>query len=236
MKLKQVKINKYKCFIEPQALDIDQKITVLVGMNESGKSAILEALAKTNYFNKDDQNYKFDVTLDYPRREKKRYEKSGEIATVVECKYSISKELVDLIAEDLGPNVFSIEELDYNVNYDNKREFPNLNLNIGKFLANKIVDYMPIIDELSDAILKINGKSDLDRLLENELIKAPEEDEKISNTRNLLKDIQKYFSNSSSLENNLNKYVETKWIIPSLPKYLHYDEYYMLPSKLILPT
>jgi len=37
--LKEVYIHKYKCFNEKQCFSIDPKITVLVGMNESGKTA-----------------------------------------------------------------------------------------------------------------------------------------------------------------------------------------------------
>jgi predicted ATP-dependent endonuclease of OLD family len=44
-----------------------RKITVLVGMNESGKTSVLECLAKTNYF-EDDEKFKFNETLDYPRK------------------------------------------------------------------------------------------------------------------------------------------------------------------------
>lgn len=53
MKLTAVKIHKYKCIETEQSFNIDSDITVLVGMNESGKTSVLEAIAKTNYFQKD---------------------------------------------------------------------------------------------------------------------------------------------------------------------------------------
>jgi predicted ATP-dependent endonuclease of OLD family len=66
--LKRVTVKKFKCFESDQSFDVDPKITVLVGMNESGKTAVLEAIAKTNYFTSDDE-YKFNETQDYPRKE-----------------------------------------------------------------------------------------------------------------------------------------------------------------------
>ncbi|WP_336150470.1 AAA family ATPase [Acinetobacter pittii] len=50
IKLKNIEILKYKSFTTPQSINIEEDITVLVGMNESGKTSVLECLAKTNYF------------------------------------------------------------------------------------------------------------------------------------------------------------------------------------------
>lgn len=72
MKLRSVEICKYKCIREPQYFDAENDMTVLVGMNESGKTSILEAIAKTNYFQKDN-SFVFNTTSDYPRKEKKRW-------------------------------------------------------------------------------------------------------------------------------------------------------------------
>ena len=70
MKLKKVAIHKYKCFESEQSFDVEDDVTVLVGMNESGKTSVLEAVAKTNYF-QDDSEFKFNLTHDFPRKEKK---------------------------------------------------------------------------------------------------------------------------------------------------------------------
>ena len=61
MKLKKVEIKKYKSFENSQEFEIENDITILVGMNESGKTSILEAIAKTNYF-QDDESFKFNTT------------------------------------------------------------------------------------------------------------------------------------------------------------------------------
>ena len=73
MKLNSVTIHKYKCIETEQSFEIENDITVLVGMNESGKTSALEAIAKTNYFQKDEK-FVFNTTHDYPRKEKKKLE------------------------------------------------------------------------------------------------------------------------------------------------------------------
>ena len=76
MKLSKVVIHKFKCFESDQEFAVEDGISILVGLNESGKTSALEAMAKTNYF-EDDPAFKFSTTHDYPRIEKKRMEKSG---------------------------------------------------------------------------------------------------------------------------------------------------------------
>ena len=75
--LKHVTIHKFKCIESDQTFDVEPDVTVLVGMNESGKTSILQALAKTKYFT-NDPAFLFNTTHDYPRKEKKRMDKSGD--------------------------------------------------------------------------------------------------------------------------------------------------------------
>ena len=66
MKLTKVRIKNYKCIHDSTEFNIDD-ITCLVGKNESGKTAILEALHKFNPFDPTDQKpIKFDRPNDYP--------------------------------------------------------------------------------------------------------------------------------------------------------------------------
>ena len=47
MRLTNVSIKKYKSIEEPQSFEVDPTTTILVGMNESGKTSILECLASS---------------------------------------------------------------------------------------------------------------------------------------------------------------------------------------------
>jgi len=64
VKLLQAQIEKYKCVEDSTPWNVDQ-VTCLVGKNEAGKSALLEALYKLNPV--EEENGKF-IEEDYPRR------------------------------------------------------------------------------------------------------------------------------------------------------------------------
>jgi recombinational DNA repair ATPase RecF len=112
-------IHKYKCIENAQSFDIEPDITVLVRMNESGKTSILEALAKVNYF-EDEEIFRFNLTHDYPRKHKKTIEKSGEDSEAVTLHFIISDELASRIASDTGVS-FSSRTFSITKTYENER-------------------------------------------------------------------------------------------------------------------
>lgn len=63
MKLIDVTIHKYKSFEQEQNFEVQNDAAILVGMNESGKTSVLESIAKTNYF-QSDKKFKFNLTHD----------------------------------------------------------------------------------------------------------------------------------------------------------------------------
>lgn len=63
MILVDVRIKNYKCILDSETFSIDQ-LTCLVGKNESGKSAILQALYKLNPVDKEDT---YDALYEYPK-------------------------------------------------------------------------------------------------------------------------------------------------------------------------
>ncbi|MBL7188630.1 MAG: AAA family ATPase [Phycisphaerae bacterium] len=71
MKLKSMQVKNFKCIEDSTRFDICP-VTCLVGQNEAGKTALLEALHKLN---PDVAELgEFDVLLEYPRRRRKEYE------------------------------------------------------------------------------------------------------------------------------------------------------------------
>ncbi len=66
MRLKRVKIGKYKCFDDSNYLEINDGVTCLVGVNEAGKSAFFEALYKVDPIEKSDEKTSVFETEDFP--------------------------------------------------------------------------------------------------------------------------------------------------------------------------
>ncbi len=65
MKLRRVTIQKFRNFVEPQTVEVEEDVTVLIGKNESGKTTILKALHRLNPAG--GQGRTFDLVTEYPR-------------------------------------------------------------------------------------------------------------------------------------------------------------------------
>lgn len=222
LSLKEVTIHKYKCIESEQTFAVDDDITVLVGMNESGKTSILEALAKTNYFS-DDKDFTFNTTHDYPRKEKKRMEKSGVDPKAVTCKYKISEELLNQISHDIGESVFVQKEFTKTTKYSGKNTFLDITTDFDKFIKEKTKALGISSKTLNEKLCKISTLSELEEIIDG----YKEEDLKTNLSR-----LKKYFQNEWKWGTPLDEYVSRLYLHPNLPKYLYYDEYYALPSRI----
>ena len=223
MKLKTVEIKKYKSFEEPQKFDVENDITILVGMNESGKTSALEAIAKTNYF-QEDEAFKLNVTHDYPRREKKKMDKSGVTPEAIICTYEIDENLINEIEDDLGKDTLESTEFSVTTKYNNNNTWSIVKINRKKFIEN-ITNKLGISSKaLNDKLEKVQTKEDLENL------KSEYSDEKYTEG---LSTFDKYFENVWNWSNDaISEYVSRVYLKPNRPKFLYYDEYYSLPSRI----
>ena len=118
VQLSNVEIHNYRCIEGNQSFEVEPDVTVLVGMNESGKTTILEAIAKCNYFDQSDPQFQFDALYDYPRARYNKYKKGSEDSRAVTLSYRISDELISRIEEELGIDL-SGNTFSYTQGYDN---------------------------------------------------------------------------------------------------------------------
>ena len=222
IKLTNIEILKYKSFTTPQSVHIEDDITVLVGMNESGKTSILECLAKTNYF-ETDEKFKFNQTLDYPRKELKSINKSDENPNAIICRYKLSKQLIDFIEHLLGKGTWQgKDEITVTSSYkDGATLISGVSINFEAFL--KHFNLSGISENLKNELKSTLTISEFDELL----TRFPEESEK-------LEPLKKYFFKSSTWNTFIERYVYTSLIKRHLPKFIYYDEYYQLPSRIVL--
>ena len=116
MKLTKVTIHKYKSFLTEQTYEVESQITRIVGKNESGKTALLEALAKSNYF-EDNADFQFNKDLDYPRSE--LIKAKHENPAVLTCEYELSDEDVESVEEDFGKGIISKQTFSLTSYYNN---------------------------------------------------------------------------------------------------------------------
>ena len=126
MILKRVKINKYKSFLTEQSIELEKNVTRIVGKNESGKTAVLESLAKYNYF-ENDSNYEYNSSLDYPRSELVEFEKTDKSLEVIICDFEIDDNLMAKVENDCGKNVLG-RTFTLSKKYNKSRAYSNYSI------------------------------------------------------------------------------------------------------------
>jgi len=104
MKLTGIEITDYKSVRRSNPIETGD-VTCLVGKNESGKTALLQAMYRLNPIIPEEGE--FDVTDDYPRSDVEDYRQQVEAdeikpSIVVEATYTLDKEEVEEIEADLA--------------------------------------------------------------------------------------------------------------------------------------
>jgi hypothetical protein len=77
VKLTSVRIERFRNFVEPQDIAVEDDVTCFVGKNESGKTTVLEALHRLNPANLRDA--RFNLTTEYPRWRLSRDRRSEDL-------------------------------------------------------------------------------------------------------------------------------------------------------------
>ncbi len=220
--LKHVTINKYKSIETVQSFPVEPDITVLVGKNESGKTAILESVAKSNPY----LDEHFDITLDFPRKELKKFERSDHDIRVVECTYELSAKLVKTIEKYIGPETLGSSQIIHSRWYSAERaEFETLDINTKAFF-----DFMFDVHDIRNKGFK-KKVTEYTRVEELQRLSGRYSAGK---TEAFLESILAYLQSGQDIKQSLSRYILKKWIQPNLPRFLYYDEYYALPSEVDL--
>ena len=225
IKLVKATIHKYKSIETEQFFNVEDDVTVLVGMNESGKTSILEALAKVNYFEEDD-DFKFNMTHDFPRKQKKAVEKRGENPLAVTLTYLLSDDIIKAIETDINVRITS-KEITYSKKYDGAGIFSPIAIDVKEFLDLKFKELGINAEIYLDDFSSIKNSEEFNKVIEKAKING-ESSEYIK----ILQSLGKYFINSLKWDNPIAEYVYREYIKNNLPKFMYYDDYYMLPSRI----
>lgn len=219
--LKKAVIRKYKSYTSEQTIELEDDVTTLVGKNESGKTAFLEALAKLNYFT-DDEDFEFDEIQDYPRNELKKYKRVGNPVEPIVCTFKFDQDTIDEINDDLGEGVLTTDTFSVSSKYGAGRLWYHINCDEKKYL--KGLQGELEFDEVTKA--KMLELGSVTAVINTE----PGENEE-------LKAVIAYLKNNIASQafdwkqKLLDAYVTKKYINPRLPRFWYFDEYHELPSR-----
>ena len=216
MKLKNVQITKYKCVEDSTPWKVDQ-VTTLVGKNEAGKSAILEALYKLNPVEEDARNFH---TNDYPRRYALTDEgkEDSKVANVLTTEWSLNESDLELLREEL-PELETKDDAIIKIckGYEN--------ICVWSVMADEVVTVKNLVDSArfnAAERASVTGEPATIRALHEALSGIKDPTQKHEELQQRLNDKYPKQSISSAVETVL---------LPNLPKFVYFKEYERLPGK-----
>ncbi len=226
IKLKNVTINKYKCIETEQSFDVEPDVTVLVGKNESGKTAILEAILKSNPYK--DSAQKYDPIRDYPRQIQQEFRKSDDDVNVVRSNLKLSRDFLETMKLETGQNLFTCSEIVQSRFYrEQNTTYEQVDVNVSDFLDFRFAQYHVEDENLRSMIGRGMSYAEFMALFDG----YAEEGEPANA---LLDEFNNYFHEDVISDNSVTRYLVQETIHPAMPKYLYYDEYHQLPVEIDL--
>ncbi len=222
MKLTKIRIREFKSIQDSTEVKIGD-ITCLVGKNESGKTALLQALYRLNPFIEEHGN--FDVTDDYPRLAVGDYKNEvaagrREPAQVVQATYALEANDINAVEEIFGSQCLKDENpaVTLHKGYSKEVEFSGLNVDDKAALAHlvKVAGLpQPLTEEL------------LEQETAEAMVDALSDAEQTEAVQQLQPMLQKISESDAGVENVAYDDI----LDDRIPKFLYFDEYYQMKGQ-----
>jgi predicted ATP-dependent endonuclease of OLD family len=227
VKLTKTHITKYKSIEDSTPVDIDENVTVLVGMNEAGKSAFLESLHKTNPVL--DGNKFYDV-FDYPRKDWSAYKRRADMkdaSVVAVLEYTLSDDEMAAIVADVGADVLTSNVFSQTHKIDNSStvSFPVKE----DIYLKRLIESLEVTAEQKTIIKTAKNI--------NEMLGLLKEQELDGVAKTLLGELEVKFkaSHETWTQTRLKNYIWRTFIKPNTPAFLYFSDYNTLPGKINIP-
>ena len=222
MLLKKVTIHKYKSFLTEQSYEVESAITCIVGKNESGKTALLEALAKSNYF-EDNAEFKFDKDLDYPRSELTKVR--NENPAVLTCEYELSDDIIKSVEDDFAEGIVAGKTFSVTSYYDNKKTTTGISVDFAVF-KEWLIAAFDIGDQCKELIHAATAYSELENTVS--------ENNSLPGMKEIKGELDRIKKDSHGRTNPLEGYIYHKYVSPAIPKLWYFSDYFSLPCRINL--
>jgi hypothetical protein len=221
LELKSVRIQNYRSIDDSGIVPIEE-ITCLVGKNESGKTAFLQALHLLNPLNPIGGKTSFDDVMDFPSRRFSAYRKVREEspAVVVTAVFELSDDELKTIEQDLGDGVISSREITVIRGYAGPRGYR------AEYVERRAIEHMTFGLEMAP----------VDR-------QAAEAATAIPELLDALRGIQEPHQSVTDLiarieswrEPSLTVYLLDNYFEPWLPRFFYFSEYSTMRGRVSLP-
>lgn len=118
MELVNARVRRYRSIDDSTEFAVERDVTCLVGKNESGKTATLQALYKSMPVESD---AKFDLTMDYPSHRTREANSAKFSPEATYLSYELSDEDVKAVEAVLGSGALDLQKVVYKNRYDGTR-------------------------------------------------------------------------------------------------------------------
>lgn len=220
MKLENVRVQNFKIVEDSTSFTVGE-VACLVGKNEAGKSAILQALYKLNPV--EDDKSKFNETEEYPRRRLAAYRDRAESdseAAILTTEWQLEDADISALKEHFGFEPTSSRKLTISKGYDNERRW---SLTYNEAAAVKAALAGSSLNETEKDALK--SCVTIAQLVKS-LDETPEESEAQTKLITGLKVVYPH--------GDLGAAVRTFLSTNRFPKLLYFSDYYRMPGKVAL--
>ena len=216
MILNIVQVKNFKCINDSTVFTVDGKVTCLVGKNESGKTALLQAISKLN--SEDPSTADFDL-LEYPRRHMMEYQQRAETepADALSTTWALSPQDIDALETVIGPAARQIQTIGIDKGYSNETIF---NFEVDEAA---VVEHLIASHELArDELRAFQGVSSLEEL--HQRLSAL--DNRSDRQHELLVAVISNFEGFSAHQ-TVAQILRTR-----LPKFTYFSEYLRMPGQI----
>lgn len=217
MKLTEYQVTDFRSVRDSGPISV-RDVTCLVGKNEAGKTALLEALYRLNPIVDTEGN--FDPTDDYPRKDVEDYKHDVEsgarsVAQVVRAAFQLSADDVRVVEDVFGTKVLRTHDLELTKYYNNSTCFA---LDFNESLARQNLAAKSSFEkDMKTALGSSNSWEAFDAVLDGMT------DESAAAEKAELKKLVGAFK-----AHDASWYAYNKIMKPRVPLFLYFDEYYQM--------
>ena len=216
MKLTAVRVQNYKCIDDSNEFSIND-LTCLAGKNESGKTALLQAMRRLNPVEEAESD--FGVLMEYPRRRQHEADADDPSAReVLATSWDLSEEDLASVKDVVGPNAIQKSvKVSVRRGYDNKTEW-EFEIDESQIIPFVVSEIPQLSESAKECALSHSTLESLHSWLTS--LPEPNEGETL-----LLRHIQERFP-----YNNPSNAV-SKVLTDRLPRFLYFPTYGTLPGR-----
>jgi len=229
MKLVSFKVEKFRNIVDSTSINVESDVTCLVGKNESGKTAILNALYRLNpAFGE-----QFDIGEHYPRWLKTKERKSGAIgdAAPIRGTFELDDEDIAAVEDALGEGTLNGRKFSFTRKYEGSNLVGDVTINEAKAIEHALSQ--------SNASPQIKAlvKDEADLKSVRALIKKKLEESQNTDAPEV--DISELNAVDAAIGNQLGKRISawgraTDILESRMPEFFYFSQYSVLPGRIDL--